>query len=265
MDKVWLKVEKRLDQKMLQKETFLWKRIGVAAILLLMLSLGYQFFNFNPKPKNKIQNSIVVTDTLEKKMYGKEITNVNEINSRQTPILKKNVSKIINKKTENINETIALNEATLNENRNISNSFYNTATINESSHWLKGRVFEADGVYKTTNEPINDEAKEKKQAPLIIIDGYVSKEELEQLDKNEIDSIIELKEPLYIINETYHTEEELFGDTPTSPYAPLNQQEIETCIIIPKEKAVAIYGEKGKNGVVIITTKKGLPLSPKKQ
>ena len=39
---------------------------------------------------------------------------------------------------------------------------------------------------------------------------------------------------------------------------------IESISILPPEKAVSIYGEKGKKGVVIVTTKDGKPL-PKKE
>ena len=62
-----------------------------------------------------------------------------------------------------------------------------------------------------------------------------------------------------------YSEEELFGPNPTSPYSPLNKQLIETISILQDEKAVSIYGEKGKNGVVIITTKDGKPAPKKKE
>ena len=99
---------------------------------------------------------------------------------------------------------------------------------------------------------------------MVIVNGEVSKKQLSNLDEEEIDSVLELPEPLYIINSVYYTEKELFGPNPTSPYAPLNKQKIETISVLQPEKAVTIYGEKGKKGVVIVTTKDGKPL-PKKE
>ena len=68
-----------------------------------------------------------------------------------------------------------------------------------------------------------------------------------------------LPDPLYIINGVSYSEKELFGSKPSSPYAPLSKLKIETISILQDEKATAIYGEKGKKGVVIITTKTGKP------
>jgi outer membrane cobalamin receptor len=55
----------------------------------------------------------------------------------------------------------------------------------------------------------------------------------------------------------------MFGKNPTSPYAPLSKQKIESISIVQGEKAVAMFGKKGINGVVIIYTKDGKPV-PKK-
>ena len=55
------------------------------------------------------------------------------------------------------------------------------------------------------------------------------------------------------------SEEELFGKNPTSKYAPLNKQDITATTVYQGEDAIKLYGNKGKNGVVIITTKNGKP------
>ena len=82
---------------------------------------------------------------------------------------------------------------------------------------------------------------------------------VEELNNTEMDSIVYLANPLYIINGNEYTEKELFGPNPTSPYAPLNQQDIISTSIYQGEDATKLYGEKGKKGVVIITTKNGKP------
>ena len=72
-------------------------------------------------------------------------------------------------------------------------------------------------------------------------------------------SLVVLDAPLYIIDGIYYSEQDLFGKKPTSPYAPLDNQEIKTITILQDLEATSKYGEKGKKGVVIITTKNGKP------
>ncbi|HRA73876.1 MAG TPA: hypothetical protein PLB11_13760, partial [Flavobacterium sp.] len=49
-EKVWMRVEEKLDKKEDKKAIVLWKKWAVAASLLLFFSLGYQFL----KPESKI-------------------------------------------------------------------------------------------------------------------------------------------------------------------------------------------------------------------
>ena len=99
-----------------------------------------------------------------------------------------------------------------------------------------------------------------KEEPLLVIDNVAEDlQKLGKLDANDVESIIILPDPLYIINGIEYSEVEVFGPNPTSPYSPLNQQDIETISILQKEKATEVYGKKGVKGVVIITTKNGKP------
>lgn len=69
-EKVWMRVEEKLDKKEDKKAIALWKKLAVAASLLLCFSLGYQFL----KPDSKIiapnatkENSVVIQEnTIEK-------------------------------------------------------------------------------------------------------------------------------------------------------------------------------------------------------
>ena len=70
-------------------------------------------------------------------------------------------------------------------------------------------------------------------------------------------------ESVAVINGVEYSEEHLFGPNPTSPYAPLNKQKITSTKILLSEEAVSIYGEKGKKGVVIISTKNNKPVESK--
>ena len=65
MENVWNRVEQKLDTKVLKKENNLWRKLAVAASILLVASLGYHFLN-NEKGTNKPQNSIVTLDTITK-------------------------------------------------------------------------------------------------------------------------------------------------------------------------------------------------------
>jgi len=105
----------------------------------------------------------------------------------------------------------------------------------------------------------------KKEEPLVVIDNKVETRPLEDIAFEDNDSLVVLKEPLYIINGVEYTEQEVFGPHPTSPYTPLNKQEIETISILQEEKAIEIYGKKGKKGVVVIITKNGKPVSASKK
>ena len=57
MEKVWSRVEEKLDKKELKKASQLWKKWAVAASILLGISIGYQFLN-NGEPTTNI-NKIV--------------------------------------------------------------------------------------------------------------------------------------------------------------------------------------------------------------
>ena len=112
----------------------------------------------------------------------------------------------------------------------------------------------------------NKVSNAKKEKPLLVFDDKVTnKQSVKEVEMDEIESIVELPDPLYIINGVEYTEQELFGPNPTSPYTPLNEQEIDSISILQKEKATSIYGQKGKKGVVIISTKNGKPAAKKQK
>ena len=92
-----------------------------------------------------------------------------------------------------------------------------------------------------------------------------NKQTVKEVEMDDIESIVELPDPLYIINGVEYTEQELFGPNPTSPYTPLSEQEIDSITVLQQEKAMAAYGTKGKKGVVIISTKNGKPAAKKRK
>lgn len=62
MEKVWNRVEEKLDKKDDKKKIALWKKIGIAASLLLFFSLGYQFLKTDETTIDTPKNPIVTQE-----------------------------------------------------------------------------------------------------------------------------------------------------------------------------------------------------------
>ncbi|RZM30396.1 MAG: TonB-dependent receptor [Pedobacter sp.] len=75
-------------------------------------------------------------------------------------------------------------------------------------------------------------------------------------------------EPLYVVDGIFYGGDDngriYTGGTPvTNPLASLNPSDIESVDILKDASATAIYGSRGSNGVVIVTTKRGAAGAPK--
>ena len=279
MEKIWSRVDAKLDTVVYKKQNNNWKKLAVAASIVLVGIIVFQFL----KTEDKIlipENEIVVSDS-KKGVLSDTITEENAIVSIETekPIIKNNAEEILQKQITNARTVVVNEEPTPSpkEAEEMIVEAYSTAekskksAASPSNSVLKGRVYDAVSVNSSSkeDESAKSETQEAKNLPLVVIDGKTitnnkksGEEIISELDKEEFESVY-LKEPLYIINGAYYSEESLFGKNPTSPYAPLDQQEIKTIKILQDENATAIYGEKGKKGVVIITTKTGKPVAPK--
>lgn len=279
MENVWNRVEQKLDTKVLKKETKLWKKLALAASILLVVSVGYHFWS-NEKTITTPTNEIVTNDSITKPNVVNENSNA-VADVEKHPAIKENAEQILKQQTKTadvivMNDTVkpkkmaapmpaAVSEAVV-ENDEIKKEKEETNSYNG---YLSKEVFDARSVkYNSQKTMMNSkgrmtEAKMKssiKEEPLLVIDDVAEDlQKLGKLDANDVESIIVLPDPLYIINGVEYSEKEVFGPNPTSPYSPLNQQDIETISILQKEKATEIYGKKGEKGVVIITTKNGKP------
>jgi TonB-dependent SusC/RagA subfamily outer membrane receptor len=283
MEKVWSRIDAKLDTKVEKRNTQNWRKLAVAATVLLAGFVGYQLYT-SEETQISPQNT-VVTHEQPKAAISDSVTNQNTVVSAevQHPNIKESAEEVLKQQIAQPNAVAVQDESpkdngiTVNEEDALSivpavgNS---TASSPVSGAWLVDRNFESRGVqYEETktvgNEPVESkkiQRKKKKEEPLVVINDVITnQQEVDNLDDYEIESLIELKEPLYIINGVNYSEQELFGPNPTSPYTPLNKQLIETISILQDEKAVSIYGVKGKNGVVIITTKDGKPAPKKKE
>lgn len=287
MEKVWSRIDAKLDTKVEKKHNNNWKKLMIAASILIVVSVGYQFI----KSDEVIvvpQNEVVTKDSL-KPIIESTLENQNALvqSDELNPKIKENAAEILEEQIKKPN-TVAVAEPSKGVNGRIesddnskseissSKHYLNAASSNNSGTWIGSPKFESRGVeYKEAQKAdemdimIRDasakkEQKTKKLEPLIIVDDKLTDKRFSDLLDDEVDILVELKEPLYIINGIEYTELEMFGPNPTSPYSPLNKQEIESFTVLQPEKAASIYGEKGKKGVVIVTTKNGKPSVKKK-
>ena len=272
MEKIWARVEDKLETQTLQKEKHLWKKLAVAASIVLVGTLA--FFLLQEKENVIIpENTITTIDSSKNTIPTPESAN-GFVNT--TPEIKKEAKQILqqqiviqnnivindtinykSKKEVLLSAPIAMEEVQEMAKTSLvpsyNNSMSNSASINNSGYLAKGKRYDV-----TMNSAEKTQEKDKKIAndDLVLVDGELTKESLSNLNPDDIDSIIELKEPIYFINGVEYSEESLFGENPTSPYAPLSKQKIEKIEVIQPVDAVKIYGKKGEKGVVIISIKK---------
>jgi hypothetical protein len=296
MDKVWARVEDKLDKKEDKKAISLWKKIAIAASLLLLISLGAQFLK-SDKITNTPNSKVVIAEPeKEKIIQGTEKQKDHVIVSSDSPIVPKaEAIKILDKQIKQ-QQNVAINEvqgSIANEAiavqpapaviaadevaapTSLQSGYSNMEEENTLSKDKDAKIFGYSREIQRESAKValaeTQASKSKKSAPLIVLNGNaishsddekrdkMMQAELPNLQPENVDSLIILDEPLYIIDGIYYSENDLFGKNPTSPYAPLNKQEIKTITVLQDLEATSKYGEKGKKGVVIITTKTGKP------
>lgn len=263
MEKVWSRVDAKLDTVVYKKQTNSRKTLTVAASVIIIGIIAFQFL----KPETKIKipvNEVVITEPIKEFLPE----NTTEENETENPILKTETQEILQK------IEIEPKVADVILSKDVPELVVETKSDSDlkpkTNYMLRGRVFEAIGVQSSNQEVVEKtENQVAKNEPLVVVDGKAitngkksGEKVLSELDKDKFETIY-LAEPLYIINGYYYSEEDLFGKNPTSPYAPLDKQEIKTIKILQTETETAPYGQKGKKGVVIINTKTGKPAVPK--
>src|SRR5688500_16210522 len=65
MEKVWSRVEEKLDKKEAKKTIALWKKIAIAASLLLIISVGSQFLRTDKNANIKISDEVVNNEAVK--------------------------------------------------------------------------------------------------------------------------------------------------------------------------------------------------------
>ncbi len=294
MEKVWSRLEERLDKKEDKKTISLWKKIAVAASLLLVLSLGFQFLKTDQITTIPNTDKIVTTQSKKSPVENSTLEgNEIKVSENYQVVPKAEVEKILNDQI-NQKETLALHELKTIADQN---SYENSAVVvseetqsapastavdysdnHDSEPILQNKAFSSpyktksiQGESYTSTQAEKERILAKKSTPLLIMNGKaiahtkddkrdkMMQRELPNLSPENVESLVVLDEPLYIIDGIYYSENDLFGSNPTSPYAPLNKQEIKIITILQDLEATSKYGDKGKKGVVLITTKTGKP------
>lgn len=306
MDKVWNRVEEKLDNTIVVKKKNTWQKLAIAASVLLSFSIIYHFVSKDEVIRTTNSNSsntenpiIVSNDSAEKIIEkAKEVVVDNDMSTKKlnplTPDFKTSAPTIegnpwatsfapiesitqdsavkiyfdVDKLKVEENKIIVteLNKNLTKENEvGYSNSVYNSSNSSNNNGGYVAPTkkydlpkIQAKSKYKA---PESKAAAQEKSDDLVVINGEVKdKKELDKLNAADIDEITHLKKPIYIINGIEYSEESLFGKKPTSPYAPLDKQEIISINVIKAEDAMKVYGKKGENGVIIIVTKDGKPV-----
>ena len=271
MEKIWARVEDKLETQTLQKEKHLWKKLAVAASIVLVGTLT--FFLLQEKETIIVpENTVTTIDSSKNVIPTPESANgfvntIPEIKKEAEQILQQQIviqnNIVINdtinyksKKEMMLPKLIAIEEVQEMAKTSLvptyNNNISNSASANDSGYLAKGKRYDLANSVNLLKEKDKKVANEN----LTLVDGKLTKESLSNLNPDDIDSIIELKEPIYFINGVEYSEESLFGENPTSPYAPLSKQKIEKIEVIQPADAVKIYGKKGEKGVVIISIKK---------
>ncbi|WP_426484110.1 hypothetical protein [Flavobacterium sp. 2] len=291
MEKVWSRVEQKLDKKEDKKTISLWKKIAVAASLLLVISLGYQFLKTDKKTTLENTNQVVTNDTQNKTTKNNSAEKSSAPVSSNPQLVTKEEGAAILQNQIKHKQSVAIQETTGSGTTEELALTISTGTQEvivaaseesadeESDNIVSKKEVTPQMGYSSYPERESAKvafadkqaAKAKKNAPLIIMNGNamahsddakrdkMMQAELPNVQPENVESLVILDEPLYIIDGIYYSENDLFGKNPTSPYAPLNQQDIKTITILQDLEATEKYGEKGKKGVVIITTKTGKP------
>ncbi len=272
MEKIWARVEDKLETQTLKKEKHLWKKLAVAASIILVGTVT--FFLLQEKENVIIPEQTVTTiDSSKNSIPTPEstssfVTTHPEIKKEAEQILQQQIviqnNIVINdtinyksKKEVVLSAPIAMEEDQEMTKTSLvpsyNNNISNIASANNMGYIAKGKKYNLKMNLADTTQ---DKDKKGGYDDLVVIDGEANTKSLAEINPDDIESVIKLKEPIYFINGVEYSEESLFGENPTSPYAPLNKQKIEKIEVIQPADAVKIYGKKGEKGVVIISIKK---------
>ena len=249
MENIWARVENKLETQTLQQEKHLWKKIAVAASIVLVGTLAFLLL----QPKENIivpENTISAIDTTKNEIPTPESANGF---ATTNPVIKKDAKEILQQQII-IQNNIVIND-TINYSSRKEVTIHNPMMLEEvqaktsfapemrndasNAAFLSNQGFAAKGkAYSITTvsaEDISQEPiKEMMNNDFVIIRGQISQESANG------------NEPLIVLNNHLVTKAILNDIDPNS---------IASVTVLKNQAAISLYGEKGKNGAIVLTTK----------
>ena len=249
MENIWTRVENKLETQTLQQEKHLWKKIALAASIVLVGTLAFLLL----QPKENIivpENTISAIDTTKNEIPTPESANGF---ATTNPVIKKDAKEILQQRIV-IQNNIVIND-TINYSSRKEVTIHNPMMLEEvqaktsfapelrndasNAAFLSNQGFAAKGkAYSITTvsaEDISQEPiKEMMNNDFVILRGQISQESANG------------NEPLIVLNNHLGTKAILNDIDPNS---------IASVTVLKNQAAISLYGEKGKNGAIVLTTK----------
>lgn len=179
-EKVWMRVEEKLDKKEDKKAIALWKKLALAASLLLFFSLGYQFLKTDSKiiaPNGTKENSVVIQEKKDTNTIEKPSKN---IKPDAEVILKKQIEKpvVVVKTTTHINSDINQITSTnsdyieLNKDKEASSNAIKVEAIALEENKAKAKISSTyDAITKTISGIVTDEINLPLPGATVLVKG----------------------------------------------------------------------------------------------
>jgi len=280
MDKIWDKVEEKLDQDKKKRVIPFWRYAGIAAALLLLISLGSKFIFNKSIVENTLPDSteIVVIDQDKIKEEFNNIQNSedvvafedtkeqkDEIHSYIPPIILENETleneividathsevqktpsnvvvplKMVENKERNL--LMPSNDNSSKDKIGVRNYIDSKRTKEETQNaYFRGNAYTKELQGQVSGVNINSSNGNSGSDSTVRIRGFGSMKDDRQ--------------PLYVVDGKPITKEELNK---------LNSNDIDNVVVLKDKAATSIYGSRAVNGVVIIQSKNDVKKSGKR-
>ncbi|WCM41716.1 von Willebrand factor type A domain-containing protein [Flavobacterium sp. CBA20B-1] len=138
MDEVWDKIEQKLDQKETKKVIPYWKYAGIAAALLVFVSVGIQFIKNNPQKEDlpAVNEQRMVIDEYK----GKEILNEEKTSQKDIYAFEEVVKEDETNAEQKKKEFLPKKEAVSNASKSVANDIKFQEVEAKSDHKVKNEL-----------------------------------------------------------------------------------------------------------------------------
>jgi Ca-activated chloride channel family protein len=287
MEKVWSRVEEKLDAKEDKKTIVTWKRIGIAASLLLVGTLGYNYFNEQSPIETK--NPVVIENN-EPKTNQPIVIEETTVRDKEERI--EILEKQLNKQTVfKSNESTFQNKDEIIESVDDAENYEMEEVVLQGYSITSAKERTTSAVSIVNSNQIETIPKSKSRSKKFregdkmsedITKGYISpaNKTIAQVPTASLDQVLQGNVPGGSIKvgsgqprqsgtivirgrNTPQNEIELLfivDGVPVSEenFKNINPAHIASLNVLKDSSATALYGSRGSNGVIVAKTKKGL-------